>query len=110
MGHIQYKRFPISQWWRAGRLESHEAVLAYFSDPFAWISTATAEGHSVLIHCLAGAHRAGTTGVAFMMFAADLDRATALPLAQRLRSIIDPIGSERAGRLLVLLLRVVTRL
>ena len=84
-------RFPISQWWRTG-LDSHSAVLAYFGKPFSWIIEATAAGSSVLIHCLAGAHRAGTTGVAFMMYAGGLDRATALPLAQRLRSIIDPIG------------------
>jgi hypothetical protein len=90
-GSISYMRFPISQWWRS-RMDTHEAVFAYFQRPFEWAHAATASGSSVLIHCLAGAHRAGTTGVAFIMYSAGLEARVALPLARRLRSIIDPIG------------------
>ena len=73
-------------------MDTHEAVLAYFARPFEWIHAATASGSSVLIHCLAGAHRAGTTGVAFIMYSTGLEARVALPLARRLRGIIDPIG------------------
>ena len=50
-------------------------------------------GRNVLIHCLAGAHRAGTAGVACLMYLCKLDRAAAVPLAKSLRPAIDPIGS-----------------
>ena len=38
-------------------LDSNEGVQALFAPVFGWIDTATANGHNVLIHCLAGAHR-----------------------------------------------------
>jgi len=44
------------------------------------------------VHCLAGAHRAGTTGVACLIHYAGLDVPTAIMAAKRLRPIIDPIG------------------
>ncbi len=44
------------------------------------------------VHCLAGAHRAGTTGVACLVHFADMDVPEAIRLAKRLRPIIDPIG------------------
>ena len=46
----------------------------------------------MLIHCLAGAHRAGTTSVAYIMHAGRLDVSTALAAAKQQRSIINPIG------------------
>ena len=50
-------------------------------------------GRSVLIHCLAGAHRAGTSGVIYLMAKHDLGKDRAIKLAKDLRPIIDPIGS-----------------
>ncbi|CAK0820699.1 unnamed protein product [Prorocentrum cordatum] len=44
------------------------------------------------VHCLAGAHRAGTTGVAYTMHAADLDHKTAIAACKACRPIVDPIG------------------
>jgi hypothetical protein len=41
----------------------------------------------------AGAHRAGTTGVAYVMHATGLELKTALPLTQRCRSVVNPIGT-----------------
>ena len=46
----------------------------------------------MLVHCLAGAHRAGTTGVSFMMRQGRLDAATAIKLAKVLRPVVDPFG------------------
>ena len=60
---------------------------------FEFIDVAIAQGQSVLVHCLAGAHRAGTTGCACLVHFAELDPATAIVTAKRLRPIIDPIGS-----------------
>lgn len=50
-------------------------------------------GRSVLIHCLAGAHRAGTTGVLYLMAKHDISQGRATKLAKELRPVIDPIGT-----------------
>ena len=55
------------------------------------MSTELAEGRSVLIHCLAGAHRAGSAGIACLMRLEGLDLAAATARAQAARPIIDPI-------------------
>lgn len=88
-----YKRFQISHWYSDLPTRSGKGVLAYFDKVVRWIVDVTAEGGSVLIHCLAGAHRAGTTGTAFLMCVTDFDRETALKAARACRPIIDPIGS-----------------
>ena len=46
----------------------------------------------MLVHCLAGAHRAGTTGILCLMRYADMNGAEAVAAAKRLRPVIDPIG------------------
>ena len=53
---------------------------------------AIASGGSVLVHCLAGAHRAGTTGCLLLMHEASMDMRTAITSAKKLRPAIDPIG------------------
>jgi len=60
---------------------------------FQFIQDALDRNESVLIHCLAGAHRAGSTGIAVLMYFLDLDLAKAVFLAKLCRPIIDPIGS-----------------
>jgi protein-tyrosine phosphatase len=50
-------------------------------------------GESVLVHCLAGAHRAGTTGCILLMHYAGLPKDGAVATAQALRPVIQPIGS-----------------
>lgn len=66
------------------------AVGALFAPAMEFIGQAVDEGGSVLIHCFAGAHRAGTTGVAWLMHAEGLNSADAIAAAQRRRSVIDP--------------------
>jgi len=57
-------------------------------------------GESVLVHCLAGAHRAGTTGIICLMHFQGISMADAVPLAKSRRPIIEPIGDfkELLGR------------
>jgi protein tyrosine phosphatase len=93
-----YFRFNISYWFRAIGSRSLDAknakaVLDFFQPVFDFIEVATANGDGVLIHCLAGAHRAGTTGIAFLMHIASLNREDATRVAKRLRPIVDPICS-----------------
>jgi len=45
-----------------------------------------------MVHCLAGAHRAGTTGVSYVMKAAGLSFKDALKITQQRRPIVQPIG------------------
>merc|ERR1719174_1664182 len=59
---------------------------------FAFIAQNLAEGHNVLVHCLAGAHRAGTAGIAALMLFCNWDAKSAVPAAQKLRAAINPIG------------------
>ena len=59
---MSYFRFPVSYWWRAPGMDTDEGVLAFFAPLFGWITAALEKGCNVMVHCLAGAHRAGTTG------------------------------------------------
>ena len=71
-----------------------------FVDPmFKFVDDALARG-SVLVHCLAGAHRAGSTGVLLLMRHNHLDVPSAIETAKSLRPIIDPHFSSRLSRFL----------
>lgn len=109
---VAYYNFPIEQWHdalptvdaeasfarmkcdsAAGlKLSAEEmvAVREFFAPAMQFIFDAVAAGHNVLIHCFAGAHRAGSAGVAFLMHAEQLTAEEALAVAQKLRPIIDP--------------------
>ena len=56
-------------------------------------SVKLAAAGAVLVHCLAGAHRAGTTGCLLLMHKGGLGASDAIMAAKRLRPIINPIGS-----------------
>ena len=100
---FRYLAFPIGLWeppssWPAVKpgdasptTPTPEALLAYFEPLFEFVATELAEGRSVLIHCLAGAHRAGSAGIACLMRFEGLGLATATAKAQAARPLIDPI-------------------
>jgi hypothetical protein len=68
---IKYYRFPISFW--SNHVDNSDAsVVAFVTPVFAFIEDAVAKGENVLIHCLAGAHRAGPTGCAVLMYFAGI--------------------------------------
>jgi protein-tyrosine phosphatase len=46
-----------------------------------------------MVHCLAGAHRAGTTGVSYMMRAGNLKYIEARKIAKQRRSVVDPFAN-----------------
>ena len=50
-------------------------------------------GHSVLIHCLAGAHRAGTCGVAYLMWKTGMGVDDAIAVAKNCRPVISPFAT-----------------
>ena len=45
-----------------------------------------------MVHCAAGAHRAGTAGVSYMMRGGQMSFENAKKIATELRKIIDPFG------------------
>ena len=56
------------------------------------MDAALASGGQVLVHCLAGAHRAGTTGCMLLMYKLGVGAEEATRTAKALRSVINPIG------------------
>jgi len=89
---ISYFRFDIYRYYSDLDLRTHKGVLHFFAKVFRWVDEAVANGHSVLIHCLAGAHRAGTTGTAYTMHASKLDHKTAIKACKTCRAVVDPMG------------------
>lgn len=109
---LKYLHYPIGRWRdgkRRGKLEDGEAgwrdsvfygdVLstpantgAYFQRLFDFVQEELECKQNVLIHCLAGAHRAGTAGIACLMYFGNLDAKTATLTAQVARPVVDPIG------------------
>lgn len=90
---LQYLRFSIGLWRSVPSVRDGGKGTWQFWEPyFKFITESLRDGHNVLVHCLAGAHRAGTAGIAALMFLCNWDVKTAIPAAQRLRSAIQPIG------------------
>ena len=55
---LSYIEFPITFW--AHRTDDSDAsIMEFVSELFMFIDSAIDRGESVLVHCLAGAHRAG---------------------------------------------------
>ena len=56
-----------------------------------WLDEAMSHpGHSVLIHCFAGAHRGGAVTIAYLMHACRLQLSDALATVKGVRPIVDP--------------------
>jgi protein-tyrosine phosphatase len=91
-GKIQYYRFPISDFTQFVKMNDDGTSLHNFVDPlFAFIDSAINSGKNVMVHCLAGAHRAGTTSCACLIYYEKLDVQAAVSTAKSRRPIIDPI-------------------
>lgn len=88
---LKYYTFPISHWMEHVN-QTNASVIKFVTPLFQFIDEAISSGKSVLVHCLAGAHRAGTTGCACLIYYAELDVPTAIKTAKTMRSVIDPIG------------------
>ncbi|CAD7963779.1 unnamed protein product [Amoebophrya sp. A120] len=68
---FQYYRFDVSAFHDVDDIVEERAgdkAFQFFQPVFRFIDQELAAGNSVLIHCLAGAHRAGCTGVAYCIW------------------------------------------
>lgn len=89
---IEYITFPIAHWsLYVG--PSDESVLDFCEELFNFVEDGTSQGENVYIHCLAGAHRAGTCGVTCLIHFGVLSVDQAIAEAKSKRPIIDPIGT-----------------
>lgn len=75
-----------------GHPPNEQEAVSFAQPMLDFISEALARGENVLVHCLAGAHRAGTTGVICLMHFAKLSAQDATLMAKKCRPIIDPIA------------------
>ena len=86
---FKYFRFNVTFW---PSNESDEKLAQFLQPMLDFVDNCLAGGGCVLIHCLAGAHRAGTTGCMLLMHKAGLSSMVAVATAKKLRPVIDPIG------------------
>ena len=86
-----YMNFQICYWEHETKGED-DKLLKFFNNVFNFIDVAINDGKNVLIHCLAGAHRAGATAIACLMHYTDMNVQAAITAAKICRPIIDPIS------------------
>lgn len=97
-------RFAVGSGRRGGDagVSAPMAVAEAFAEPLDFIDAALSEGRSVLIHCMLGAHRAGSVGTAFVMRKARLRRDGAIAACRRCRGVVDPLKYDELGTMLSL--------
>ena len=91
---MTYLRFPVARLSHGLKSTSpRNSAMRGMMPAFEFIDQQTQAGNSVLIHCLAGAHRAGTVGVAYLMYKTGMGADQAIETAQKCRPIIAPFAT-----------------
>merc|ERR1711935_142413 len=90
-GVLDYLIFNIA-WWKRHIGQTDKEFTKFLVPLFQFIESKILKGENILIHCLAGAHRAGTTGIICLMYFGGLESSKATVTAKALRGIISPIG------------------
>lgn len=93
---ITYLRFPIAHWWNPQNgLDMNDArnVRNFYAPLFDFAERHLKDGKNVMVHCLAGAHRAGTAGISVAMYFMKINASQAVGYVKERRPIVDPIGS-----------------
>jgi hypothetical protein len=97
----------------SGKSGDEVSILSFFCPFFGFVDEKLASGQNVLIHCQAGAHRAGSAGIAYLMWAefqngleegtndshagnADFHRI--LEQVKAIRPVVDPSHHKQVGR------------
>ena len=74
-------------------VDTHEGVIEFFKPPHDFIDQNLEKGNNVMVHCLAGAHRAGATGVSYLMKAGQMKYMQARKIAKSRRPVVDPYAN-----------------
>ena len=85
-------RFAVSGSYSYPGINTPEGVLKFFAPAHNFIDEHLDAGHNVMVHCLAGAHRAGTTGVSYLMKAGQMKYLQARQIAKARRPAVDPFA------------------
>lgn len=85
-----YMRFGIAQ--NMNQPIKNNNIGEFFSEAHKFIDDCLEQGKNCMVHCLAGAHRAGTTGVSYVMKANDWSYRKALVHCKKIRPVVDPMG------------------
>merc|ERR1712232_1465388 len=89
---LTYFQFNLGLWRQvAGVTDGGDGTWRYWEPYFAFVFESLASGQNVLVHCLAGAHRAGTAGIAMLMLLMGWDWQKSVEAAKQLRPAISPI-------------------
>ena len=86
--HFKYYNFAIRNWHKY-ITSANSKILEFIYPVFRFIDTAIENGESVLVHCSSGVNRAGTLGIASLMYYENLDVATAISKMKTLRPIVN---------------------
>ena len=62
-------------------MDTNEGILRFYQPYFDFIEKLVANGKNVLVHCLAGAHRAGTAGCSWLIFKENYSVENAIKIA-----------------------------
>lgn len=89
---FNYLHFPVADWALYSSVTSGVGIARFCAPFLGFVADNLAQGNSVIVHCLAGAHRAGTSGILCLMYLRGLDAATATREAKSKRGVIDPIA------------------
>src|SRR3990167_7298713 len=81
-----YHRISVVQ---TPSLINHEAVWNFFVNFFKWMDEGIKNGDSILIHCLAGAHRAPTTAASYLLYHTRLPKQDVVNHLKLCRPIVD---------------------
>eukprot|EP00035_Acanthoeca_spectabilis_P026094 m.461297 g.461297 ORF g.461297 m.461297 type:complete len:271 (-) comp22265_c0_seq1:1487-2299(-) len=85
-----HEEVPGFKYLDANPFDCGGAVLNFFGPVFDFVEEGLTAGESALVHCWAGAHRAGTVGTACIMKFTGSTFEAALDHAQARRSVVDP--------------------
>mmetsp|Transcript_12078 Transcript_12078/g.26697 ORF Transcript_12078/g.26697 Transcript_12078/m.26697 type:complete len:280 (-) Transcript_12078:74-913(-) len=93
---VRYLYYPVAYWREAASDRSPKSVARVLAPLLGSVRDNLEKGGSVMIHCLAGCHRAGTAGVAGLMELCNLDFKSALCAAKVARPSVDPMAHLQA--------------
>jgi len=85
----EFLHFPIACWHKTGLGRTDKGVAQIVAPLVGFASDHLVGGRSILIHCLAGAHRAGTAGTICIMYLCQLDAHSAICAAKTARPCIE---------------------
>jgi hypothetical protein len=89
---MSYLRFEINLWMQRVN-GTPESILHFLKPFFDFVDRAVDSGRSVLVHCVAGAHRAGTAGCLLLMHYHQLAAKDATTCMRSLRPVTEPKGA-----------------